>query len=61
MSRDAAGPRDAANGHTAPDHLKANDVAISTMNMIATSVRTSILTSSAGFPLGHPGRDKFNN
>jgi hypothetical protein len=21
----------------------------------------SILTSSAGFPLGHPGRDKFNN
>jgi len=61
MSRDAAGPRDPANGHTVPDHLKANDVAINTMNMIATSVRTSILTSSAGFPLGHPGRDKFNN
>jgi hypothetical protein len=32
-----------------------------TMIMIATSVRTSILTSSAGFPLGHPGRDKCNN
>jgi hypothetical protein len=40
---------------------KADDVAISIMIMIATSVRTSILTSSAGFPLGHPGRDKFNN
>jgi hypothetical protein len=40
---------------------KADDVAISTMIMIATSVRTSIVTSSAGFPLGHPGRDKFNN